>query len=110
MNQFVEFNEKSTKNSRMRVFSHLETGIELEISPEMSMMRMKYTSSQKQRYRRDVMDYVVPGAPVGIEFVVTAAGHPGCLQHDQYCKKDPKSTACRFGKGVVYGQKGLHSC
>jgi len=35
--------------------------------------------------------------------------HPGCFQHDEYCKQ-PKSMACKLGKGVVFGRKGLHTC
>lgn len=34
--------------------------------------------------------------------------HPGCYQHDVYCT-NPKSFACKTGKGVVYG-RGLHTC
>lgn len=35
--------------------------------------------------------------------------HPGCNEHDKYCE-DPDSHACKWGKGVVYGRKGLPTC
>ena len=44
------------------------------------------------------MDYVVPGAPVGIEFVVTAAGIPAAYNTTNIVKMIPNQQLVDSGK------------